>query len=313
MHTSATQELFKEYIEELTYTKKMSPQTIMGAQVSFNLLMKFRPELKLEDIDRKTMSEYFKFLETRVQSYEGGRLKRGVKSSTIATRRAKLNGFFNWLVIKRYLKENPFDTMLPVRVLYEDKKYLSQEEVQRILYTVDTIEWSSRLARLRNKAIFYTLLFSGIRKGELMGLRAEDVDLKKRTLYVRPETSKSRRGRTLPLHRQAVEVLEQYMKQREKKHTCAELWVSASSDHGLTSHGLKHMVSVVKETSGVNFHLHRFRHTFAVNLLRNKTNVAYLQKLMGHQDLRMTDAYLRCTPMEDTREDVDMLNLNNLM
>ena len=77
--------------------------------------------------------------------------------------------------------------------------------------------------------------------------------------------------------------------------------------------GLKHLVSTVICRSGIRFHLHQFRHTFAVNFLKSSNNIAKLKQLMGHKDIRMTMVYLRCLPTNEMRGDIENMSIDSLM
>jgi site-specific recombinase XerD len=94
------------------------------------------------------------------------------------------------------------------------------------------------------------------------------------------------------------------------------LFVSSTTDRGLSSHGIKHWVNCLKKISGVNFHLHRFRHTFATNFLNSthtNNNIVKLKELMGHRDIKMTQVYLRALPVDQMRADIEGMNLDNLI
>lgn len=124
-----------------------------------------------------------------------------MKRSTIATYRSKLHKFFGRLKIKKCIKENPFDSMNYPNVRYEDKKFLKKEQIETILTAIDIkIEWRNHLVQKRNMAIICTLFCCGLRKSELLGLKTYDIDLGRKILTVRAETSKSKIDRVVPLN-----------------------------------------------------------------------------------------------------------------
>ncbi|MBI3626725.1 site-specific integrase [Candidatus Uhrbacteria bacterium] len=82
--------------------------------------------------------------------------------------------------------------------------------------TLNTYSWKNNLVKKRNIAMFSTFLFTGLRKGELLGLRLDDVDLEKKELRVRAETSKSRRQRLLPIHGDLCKILLDYLDERNR-------------------------------------------------------------------------------------------------
>ena len=67
------------------------------------------------------------------------------------------------------------------------------------------------------------------------------------------------------------------------------------------------ILKIAKE-SGVKFHMHQFRHTFAVNFLHNcGQNSFKLQALLGHKSIVSTAIYTRCLPAEIVRADIERL------
>jgi integrase len=106
--------------------------------------------------------------------------------------------------------------------------------------------------------------------------------------------------------------LEDYLNQR-KDYKTSQLFVSLNTDKGLSIHGLKHWVYRLRKLSGVRFHLHQFRHTFASNLASKGIGAIQLLKLLGHTDLRMTQVYVRSVNAEDLRPVVNILSFDNLI
>ncbi|NQU99877.1 MAG: tyrosine-type recombinase/integrase [Parcubacteria group bacterium] len=307
--------LHQEFMRECEFSSKLSKETLRGYQASFDLLMRIAPIKSRKDINSKMMTEFFKRLDKRERVVGKGIKKQGIKRSTVATYRSKLNKFFNWLAIKGYLDKNPFDDIEYPSVEYEDKKFLKKEEVEKIFTAlILNINWANSFIKKRNIAIMSTFLYCGLRKGELIGLRAYDIDLERRLLTVRAETSKSKRERSIPLNMKVIEYLKDYLEKRKKKgYKTPCLFVSNNQDEGLTSDGLIHLIKKLNKEGDVNFHMHQLRHTFAINLLNNGTDIAKLKQLMGHRDIRMTASYLRCIPATAMQADVETLSLDNLM
>ena len=108
--------------------------------------------------------------------------------------------------------------------------------------------------------------------------------------------------------------LEDYLEVRQRMQLQGEwLFASSSTDKPFTADGLKHLVEQVKRLSGEKFHVHQFRHTFAVNFLNRGGDIAKLKQLLGHRDIRMTSAYLRCLPTASMRVDVESVTLDTLL
>jgi len=306
-------ELVESFLKQQEYSVRRSKETIKGYKAAFHLLFKFMPQIELADITTNTMVDFFEFLQTRKRNYGIDKVKSGVKTSTIATYRSKLNAFFVWLVETNVLKVNPLNGIEYPEVSYEDRRYLTKQDIEKIFTAIIT-HGKDPLVRKRNIALFSILLYCGLRKNELINLRVIDINFDARELKVRAETSKSKRDRSVPLHKEVIYALKDYLEVRKSKGYKTEyLFVSHGSDQPLTSHGLKHLVEYLKEKSGVKFHLHRFRHTFATNLLSTGCDGLKLRQLLGHKSLRMTLAYTRAMPTTAMRDDIDRLSIDKLI
>lgn len=79
------------------------------------------------------------------------------------------------------------------------------------------ITYTNLFQKKRDITIFIVLLHCGLRKTELVNLRLIDINLEKRELFVRGETSKSKRSRLIPLNSTVALQLEDYLKIRKEK------------------------------------------------------------------------------------------------
>ena len=157
------------------------------------------------------------------------------------------------------------------------------------------------------------LIYTGLRRGELLGLNIDDVDVPGAQLTVRANTSKSKRKRILPLHTHALRHLEPYMKERKKRGLGTVALFIGENDERSTPSTLKHMLRRIHEVSDVRFHVHQLRHTFAVNLLQQGTDLESVRQLLGHTDIRMTSLYLRCLSPKALRTHINKLDVSDFV
>jgi integrase len=305
------QNLFDEFMYECEFARKLRPKTMRGYRDTFELLVRLTPGLALEDISTPTITNFFKILQERKRIVGKGVIKCGVKKSTIATYWKNLNGFFEWLKLNSYIDRNPFASLSFPTPVYEERKFLKKEEVEKIL-TAILRHANNTLILKRDLVIFYTLLYCGLRKEELISLQIRDIDLQRRMLTVRAETSKTPRTRFIPLHSQLVLHIKDYLRERGQ-YTSPYLFVSSTRDERLGTDGIAHLVRRVVRLTGIRFHAHQFRHTFAVNFLKGSNNVVKLQQLLGHRCISMTMAYVRCLPTNEMREDVEHMSIDRLI
>lgn len=309
--------LFDRFIKKVSDSEKKSPETVRGYKASFQLFRKFHfeqygAEPTLNDLNCEKMIEFFSYLNKRDRKVGKGEIRTGVRASTVATYRGKLDVFFKWLAESGFLKVNPFENIKYPDVRYEDRKYFNKKELHEILVAVDhDIRWPNLLLKKRIVAMITVLCNLGLRKGELLGLKISDLDLRKNWLTVRPETSKSRRMRTLPMNTQVVTDIQDYLAERDKRGYKTDfLWVSDNDDKQFSVGGFIHLVRKIKEAVSIEkFHIHRFRHTFAVNYYYQTKDIVGLQYLLGHTDIEMTKRYLRALPIDFTKDELKNFSL----
>lgn len=308
-------QLFEEYIQQCQYMGKLRPETLRGYRACFRTLQKICPDTSLENLSPTKMTDFFRKLEKRERIVGKGILKTGIKNSTVATYRNKLDRFFKWLRVNKHIQLDPFLGIPYPDVNYSDRKYLSRENVEKIFSAISlNMQWQSTFVKRRNLAIFGVLLNCGLRKGELAGIHLLDVDFDHKELKVRAESSKSKRDRIVPLNSMVTGFLKEYLEERRKRHCTSEyLWVANGGDTKFTANGLKHLFALVLRESGVKFTPHQFRHTFAVNILNSGADIYKLKQLLGHKDIRMTCVYLRCLPTKAMVQDVERITFENLV
>ena len=304
------QPLLEEYLQECEYSSRLRPATIRGYRAVFSLFISIMPEiLTVEHLMPSSVVEFFKRLQVRKRIVGKCTTKSGVRDSTIRTYWAKLNAFFSWLVVTKHLQNNPLKGVKkPPEPKYEDSRALKDDEVDKIIAAIVS-RANGPLALRRDIVIVSLLLYCGLRRGELISLQVKDIDLFTATLTVRGETSKSKRTRTLPIHPTLLMHIKEYMTVRNRRNYQTEcLLVSTNRKNGgLTKNGLRHWEKRMNKLSGVVFHLHRFRHSFATNLARKDVGLVKIQKLLGHNSSGMTERYVRSIVPEDLRDDISKL------
>ena len=307
--------LAQEFIEEARFASRRAEATIQGYESSLRLFGSIFPDIKYPDeLSRQLLVRFFRELETRERKVGKGKIVKGVKLSTIATHWSKLNQFFKWLVVNNHMDNNPLSGIEFPNVEYLDKKYLTKEQIEKVFTVVSfNIEWRGSLVEKRNIVILSLALCCGLRKGEILGLKMTDIDLERKKVIVRAEISKSKLRREVPLNTFVLGKLKVYFEERKRLGLISEYLLVSDKDKKFTTHGLKHVVKKIKDASGVKFHMHLLRHSFAINLINNGCDVSKLKQLMGHRDIRMTAAYLRCLPIKSMRGDLEMLTLDNLL
>ena len=141
----------------------------------------------------------------------------------------------------------------------------------------------------RNRAMILLLLDTGIRSSELCGLKIHHFDLKARFIRV---MGKGDKERILPFSARTGKALWRYLATREIDDLGRWLFVR-QDDMDFDRNSLLKVFRVIGNRAGVSdVNIHRFRHTFAINFLRNGGDPWSLQMMLGHATLEMVKNYL---------------------
>jgi site-specific recombinase XerC len=109
--------LHEQFLGEQRFSARLSTSTLRGYRQTFALLVALMPTLDTQQLTPAAMTEFFRRLETRSRVIGRGQAEVvGVKTSTVATYRSKLNRFFGWLKAKREIAVSPFEGMPYPRV-----------------------------------------------------------------------------------------------------------------------------------------------------------------------------------------------------
>ncbi len=167
---------------------------------------------------------------------------------------------------------------------------LSVEEVARF--------WSS-FRTSRDLAIVGLMLLQGLRSMEVLALHRDDLLLSEAQIRVR---GKGNKIRFLPLAPEAIQLLDHYLRVERPHHSTEALFVSLKGrarGARMTPAGLRSLFRYHRQTTGVTLaNPHRFRHTFASDMVRAGVSLPALMQLMGHADIETTLVYVQVTPLE---------------
>jgi site-specific recombinase XerD len=178
----------------------------------------------------------------------------------------------------------------PVRTYYIQRpkkekilpNVLSEEEVLLILNSTDN---------LKHKTILSLIYSAGLRRGELINMKINDIDSKR--MYVIIRQGKGRKDRYSILSEKVLELLRWYVKQYKPVEWLFEGQFGGQYGASSIQHILKDAVAVSKIRKKVT--VHTLRHSFATHLLERGTDIRYIQELLGHQSSKTTEIYTHMT------------------
>lgn len=164
-------------------------------------------------------------------------------------------------------------------------KALSPRELGRLFAAAE--------GNMRDTAILNLLARAGLRVGEVVALRLEDVEMNGRAGWLTVKGGKGNKTRRVPLNAEVRQALKAWLDKRPKGEEPA-LFLSRSGNP-LAERDVQRMVAGYARTAGVEATPHTLRHTFATRAIEKGVDIATLQALLGHSRLETTGRYLHPT------------------
>lgn len=226
-----------------------------------------------------------------LRSFLANQQTRGYARTTVARRSACLRAFFHFLTESRMLASDPSTTLtFPVKGR-KLPRFLSEPEAKAL--TDGSLESSDLY--IRDRAIIEMLYATGMRVGELCGLRLADVDLDAGVIRV---VGKGNRERVVLAGRPAVLALDEYLQNvwpvlaREKGYQGEAVFLGKRGSP-IDPRQVRRIVDREARAlvGGEGLSPHALRHTFATHLLAHGADLRSVQELLGHKNVATTQIY----------------------
>ncbi|MCM3491779.1 site-specific integrase [Alkalihalophilus marmarensis] len=203
-----------------------------------------------------------------------------LKESTVVSYLGSISSFYNFCVEEGYIEKSPIKSRWFPRLPRPIPKYLERKELA-------TVRMQTEKENLRDRLIVEFLLVSGCRVGEIHKLNKTDMNLENRTAHV---LGKGQKIRAVHFTKKCAFLLEQYLKCRDDNSPA--LFVSSWGKRvGIRQ--LQRIVENIGKRANLNgtLHPHRFRHTFATELLVKGADVLFIADELGHVNVDTTLIY----------------------
>lgn len=246
---------------------------------------------------RRDMEQFFRFLEVSGASIKNtdkvlirdflSHLSADKKKSTIARKTAALRSFFGFLVKCKVIETSPMDAIFSQKKDSYLPKFLTVEEVGRLLGSIDTV----KVQGMRDRAILELLYSSGLRVSELVGLDKNDVDFITGCVKV---TGKGSKQRLVPAGDEALSILRKYIKMKTDD---SQIMFTGRKFSRLTPRSVQMMLKKYLAIAGINKEItpHSLRHSFATHLLDAGCDIRSVQEMLGHKSITTTQIYTHVT------------------
>ena len=224
----------------------------------------------------------------RIQDYINWMRGRG-KSAASATRfLASVKSFYNFLMAKGDITENPAKGVTAAKVERKYPEILTSKEVELFLEQPQCVDAKG----FRDHAMLELLYATGIRVTELISLDLENLNLAAGVIHC---ISKGKE-RVIPLYHTAIKALQDYVRtirpQLIADSSEKALFVNMNGER-MSRQGFWKIIKYYQEKAGIEKDItpHTLRHSFAVHLLENGADLRSIQEMLGHADISSTQIY----------------------
>lgn len=290
-----------KFYDHSLYIRGLSKATIARYKVAINLYRRLANITRIDQVTEKNVRDFLL----------NGRVSRNWKVNSVICFFMTLKVFFKWCLKEGYLKQDP---TIDVEIPKTEKRLptkLTKQNTLKLLEVVYNYPYDYKFLRYRNHAIFSMFVFAGLRKSELLSIKCTDVDIENLSIFIRK--GKGDKDRVLPMSFTLAQTLKRYAIERKRLNkTCPEFFTSLNRNLGYTDSGLKRLVIQMRKASGINFTVHKLRHTFATLLLEGGVDIFSLSRMMGHSDIKTTTIYLAASA-EHLRSQMTKHPLNDLI
>ncbi len=270
--------LFLKFIET---EKKLSNNTLQSYQ---------RDLQQFQDYLNENGVRYTHVHEEHIKKYIEHLNEIGKKPSTISRCIASIRSFYQFLVRKAKVKEDPTEKIQSPKIEKRVPSVLTSKEVELLLEQPDNVD----LKGIRDKAMLEFAYATGMRVTEIISLNTDDIHLDEGFVVCKNGSKQ----RTIPLGKMCEKALKEYIEHARdaliKKDNEKALFVNINGRR-LTRQGFWKIIKYYKEQAHIEKDItpHVLRHSFATHLLQNGADLKSIQTMLGHSDISSTQIYMQ--------------------
>ncbi len=286
---NSLQTIISNYLLFCKNQKRLDSKTIKAYKIDLSQFTQFKSDDFSSPIDSNTIEDFISSLH---QSF---------KPKTVRRKIASLKAFFHYLEYRDIISINPFNKLqikfrepitLPKTIpLHIIESFLSTLYNQRNL--ASTIFQKKCISR--DIAVIELLFATGIRISELCSLKLSNIDFIEKNILIYGKGSKERRVQIG--NDDVMLALNNYhMSFKEEIETTDYFFINRINNR-LSEQSVRNMINKYSASAAIGLHItpHMFRHSFATYLLEEDVDIRYIQEMLGHSSINITEIYTHVT------------------
>lgn len=275
----------KEYLIYCDTQKRLDEKTLKAYKIDLTQFLNKYNSYVITDISSQILEEYI------------ANLHKTYKPKTVKRKIASLKAFFHYLEYREIIDKNPFNKIqLRFREPVILPKTIPLRTVEMFLSTMykerknAKTEYKRKNA-LRDIAVAELLFSTGIRISELCNLKDSDVNLDDGILLIYGKGDKERRIQIS--NADVISILKEYRITFLSEIKQANHFFVNQNGTALSDQAIRRMINKYTDVALIEQHItpHMFRHTFATSLLEADVDIRYIQEMLGHSSINITEIY----------------------
>lgn len=279
----------ENYLEYCHSQKRLDEKTLKAYRIDLRQFSEQNPDTNINEITSDRLEQHI------------ARLHEQYKPKTAKRKIASIKAFFHYLEYREIIMQNPFNKILihfrePIIL----PKTIPLRTIELFLTTIYQQRENARTPyqrrnALRDVAVAELLFATGMRISELCSLKVNDVNLYDGTILIYGKGAKERRiqiGNESVIH-----ILTEYKDTfHAEGHPYSNFFVNQSGK-ALSDQSVRRMINKYTALASIDQHItpHMFRHTFATSLLEADVDIRYIQEMLGHSSINITEIYTHVT------------------
>ena len=282
------QDIIKDYLTFCRSQKRLDSKTLKAYSIDLKQFAAFLTPNYVNNvslINREVLENFIAFLHN---SY---------KPKTVKRKLASLKAFFHFLEYRDFIEINPFNKM---QIRFREPLLLPKTIPLHTIELFLSIIYSShanaktdfqKRQTARDIAVIELLFATGMRISELCSLKYKDIDLYDRVVRIYGKGAKERQLQIC--NDCVISALENYICIYQTTPKDDNYFFINTSGARMSEQSVRNMIVKYCNLAGISQHItpHMFRHSFATLLLEEDVDIRYIQEMLGHSSINVTEIY----------------------
>ncbi len=283
MNTFST--MAENYLDYCNFQKRLDEKTLKAYRIDLNQFITFFNNPNTLHISINDIECYI------------GYLHKNFKPKTAKRKIASIKSFYHYLEYKDYIEQNPFNK---IKIKFREPILLPKtiplyvmETLLATMYKEHTFANTTyqKKRTLLDISIIETLFSTGIRISELCNLKNSEIDLHDATIRI---YGKGAKERIIQIgNKDVITILKEYKSEYMSEINKSGYFFANSNGNPLSDQSIRRMIKKYCSLASIDLHItpHMFRHTFATSLLEADVDIRYIQEMLGHSSINVTEIY----------------------